>query len=342
MDTLTHLFNNNIGDPLVSILKSLEFLGTSTHFLKLPLLDQFVDDNICKLLDAPLPVIKYTVSLFLVYPFAILLKIIPAKYDNIKHLYCFVIGILLVQWVYSEDWIHSFVSSIVTYIICKHCPKKHVGKLVFLWAMGYMTISHWYRMYTSYMSYIFDFTGTQMVITMKLTSFAYNYYDGTYDYEKVFKSNDDRKQYAITKLPSLLQFLGYMYCFTCIMAGPAYEYTDYVQVIDGTIYELKNKNKDSENKMKSAPSSLLPGLRKFFVGIVSLLAHVVLKGYYPLVTQYKQVDGTIKMVPTLADPEFISNNPNFFVRLYKLILVQLAERYKVIHTIYLINIFINY
>jgi len=38
-----------------------------------------------------------------------------------------------------------------------------------------------YRMYVSYMSGIFDFTGTQMVLTMKLTSFAYNMFDGHYD-----------------------------------------------------------------------------------------------------------------------------------------------------------------
>jgi hypothetical protein len=50
--------------------------------------------------------------------------------------------------------------------------------------MGYMTGSHLYRMYVSYMSGIFDFTGTQMVLTMKLTSFAYNLYDGTADHKK--------------------------------------------------------------------------------------------------------------------------------------------------------------
>jgi len=329
MDMITTLFNNNIGDPLVTILKSLEFIGTSTHVFKLPFLDTLIDENICELLKLELPIIKYTVSLFLVYPFALLLKFIPIKYDNIRHLYCCIIGILLMQWVYSEDWIHSFISSIVTYIICKHCPPKYVGKLVFLWAMGYMTMSHWYRMYTSYMSYIFDFTGTQMVITMKLSSFAYNYYDGIYDYENVLKSNDDRKKYAITKLPSLIQFLGYMYCFTCIMAGPAYEYNDYVQVIDGSIYNYpkNNKKNDSENKIKTPPSSILPGLRKLFVGIVFLVIHIVFSGFYPLIKRDVLADNTIKMVPTFAHPEFLAI-PNPIIRMYTLILTLLAERYK--------------
>jgi hypothetical protein len=133
-------------------------------------------------------------------------------------------------------------------------------------------------MYVSYMSGIFDFTGTQvrviarvrvrviarvrvrviarererekereerdltltltltltliqMVLTMKLTSFAYNLYDGTADRKKVFpatphtnkkdfKMFDDRRKYAIEKLPNPIEFFGYVYCFTCLLAGP--------------------------------------------------------------------------------------------------------------------------
>ena len=41
-------------------------------------------------------------------------------------------------------------------------------------------------MYVGYLSGVFDFTGTQMVLTMKLTSFAYNLYDGTADKDNVF------------------------------------------------------------------------------------------------------------------------------------------------------------
>lgn len=105
----------------------------------------------------------------------------------------------------------------------------------------------WIRMYVSYMSGIFDFTGThhlhppnftfiliwfscsypntvvlvltfahdyiflispplfhticnigtQMVLTMKLTSFAYNLYDGTADKKKVFAVHEDKKQAKI-------------------------------------------------------------------------------------------------------------------------------------------------
>lgn len=54
---------------------------------------------------------------------------------------------------------------------------------------------------------------------MKLTSLAYNLYDGTYDkasMSKVYEDKGvadiyaDRKRLALTKLPSLLEYFGYV------------------------------------------------------------------------------------------------------------------------------------
>ena len=79
---------------------------------------------------------------------------------------------------------HGVVSATVTYLICLMAPRKHVHVYVFVWAMGYMTLSHLYRMTFFYMVDQFDFTRTQMVLTMKLTSFAFNLYDGHCSTEK--------------------------------------------------------------------------------------------------------------------------------------------------------------
>ena len=89
-------------------------------------------------------------------------------------------GLLMLRYVYGSDWVHGIISSLVTYLICLIAPRKHVHLYVFGWAMGYMTFSHLYRMMFFYMVDQFDFTRTQMVLTMKLTSFAYNLYDGSY------------------------------------------------------------------------------------------------------------------------------------------------------------------
>ena len=130
-------------------------------------------------------------------------------------------------------------------------PKNHLTKIGCFFVMAYMTLSHCYAMYTSYDSsydrvdctfnnskvtdalpYCIDhldsasepfaFTGTQMVLTMKLIAFIYNYHDGTTDKAKIDSQweaekrdgkktkfiVDYRKRYYITEHPSLLDFLG--------------------------------------------------------------------------------------------------------------------------------------
>lgn len=117
-----------------------------------------------------------------------------------------------------------------------------------------------------YMSGVFDFTGTQMVLTMKLTSFAYNLFDGTADAKNVFPSSphpdkkvakvyQDRQRFAIRALPNPLEFFGYVFCFTCLLAGPAFEYSDYLDAIDGRAYKrvLAGGTHFSNVRMKRLP-----------------------------------------------------------------------------------------
>ena len=146
--------------------------------------------------------------MFAAYPFAYLL--FRVQDQKSKNLISFFVGFVVVQWIFGPDWIHTFISSSVTYLICAFGPRKHIGTLCFVWVMGYMTGCHIFTMYNDYMSEKFDFLRTQMVITMKLTSFAYNYFDGTYDHDKVFSTDPARKhakifaqrrEFAITELP---------------------------------------------------------------------------------------------------------------------------------------------
>eukprot|EP00981_Chlorochromonas_danica_P004813 scaffold967_cov173-Ochromonas_danica.AAC.24 len=178
-------------------------------------------------------------------------------------------------------------------------------KLAFLWAMGYMTMSHIYRMYVSYLTGVFDFTGTQMVLTMKLTSFAYNIYDGMVDKENVFhKKHHDREQrvynsrrhFAIQQLPNLLEFFGYIYCFTCILAGPAFEYKDYVDSIEGKafalpdVHEKENKDdkiKGEKEKAIKKPNNILPALLSMFIGVFSMVAFLQFSARVPVANLYK-------------------------------------------------------
>jgi MBOAT, membrane-bound O-acyltransferase family len=292
---LRKFMNSTIVQMLEPVADRLGLLGGAniTSYL-IPL--GFTDTKIQPIADSvgvSLPLIKYAISLFLAYPFAAVMNVMPNR--RLKHLVSIIGGVLFVQWVFGPDWIHSFISSAVTYLICGFVPREFCPVLVFMWAMGYMTCVHVNNMYVSYMTGEFDFSGTQMVLTMKLISFAYNLYDGTHDRKNVFPitpHGDSRKEavyrgrqrYAITELPGPLEFFGYMYCFSCLLAGPAFEYKDYVEVIDGSAFAFVQDpsivHEQTKKKGTSIPSSVLPALQRLVIAVVCLAAHLYLSKFF--------------------------------------------------------------
>ena len=80
---------------IVSFLDSLSFLGTSTHFVKVQQFDALLLP-VADSLGMELTIIKYTFSLFLVYPFAALLRVAPGA--SVKHFLSALGGFLLMQW----------------------------------------------------------------------------------------------------------------------------------------------------------------------------------------------------------------------------------------------------
>ena len=301
-----------------------------------------------------LSLIKYTLAMFLMYPLAAILRVLPGT--TVKHAFSAVVGIVAVQWIFEGDWIHSMASAVGTYLICLLAPKKSVGLLSFVWVMGYMTLSHWYRMHVSYMSGVFDFTGTQMVLTMKLTSFAWNYWDGTADRaavfsdkdEKTIQRNKERRRLAITELPGPLEFLGYVFCFTCLLAGPAFEFKDYASAIDGSAYVFNpaaaaaaadKKDKKDESKLPSsssssttttAPSSVLPALTSLGVGLLCLVLKLTVGASLPLVTSRSGGKNMVPydMEPTISSAAYLAAYPHPLRRLAQVLALLLVERWK--------------
>ncbi len=120
--------------------------------------------------------------------------------------------------------------------------------------------------------------GSQMVLTMKLYSLAYNLYDG----ENLAKGKEDRASkkcadVAITDIPGIIEFLGYTFNFSSILAGPACEFKIYKDACDGT--NLYDKNGKPLGKI---PSQVWPSLKPFLVSLICLGMFVVGNGMFPL------------------------------------------------------------
>ena len=57
-----------------------------------------------------------------------------------------------------------------------------------------------------------------------------------------------RRTYAIRSVPNPLEFFGYIYCFSSILAGPAFEYSEYDNAISGKAYEKVSDEERRQNR----------------------------------------------------------------------------------------------
>ncbi len=219
---------------------------------------------------------------------ALLFSSIPGRFSFLKHLVGAALGIYLAQWVYGVQWIHSFISSAVVYfvvIVGSFLPgiKHLVPWLIFAWAMLYMTAGHLVRQFVNAGGTATDWTGPQMVLTIKLIEFAWNYYDGIVARPRLTKvaqsgtraSNQAKMQLAaaVEYTPNPVEFFSYIFNFTAYFAGPAFEIKKFLQANDGSAY----------GKHGSAPPSsrFLNGLGKMVVAVFYMAVYVTAQSYVP-------------------------------------------------------------
>lgn len=87
----------------------------------------------------------------------------------------------------------------------------------------------------------FDITGPQMILTPKLTLFAWNVYDGRRPAEELDKG---QLKARIVKLPSFLSFLGYAFYFPTVLVGHSSDMNTYTALTDGTLFtDVKEEDK---------------------------------------------------------------------------------------------------
>ncbi|OQR86312.1 lysophospholipid acyltransferase [Achlya hypogyna] len=207
--------------------------------------------------------LRYTLSLFAAYPLALVFRALPPAG---KHWFSFITGVLMAQFVLGSQWIHSFLAATTTYALVKFAPPTAAPALVFVFNMAYLSASHLYRIYVDYLGWSLDFTGPQMLLVIKLTSFAYNVYDGavtdTKQSDRVLKV---REALAVKALPSLVEFYGFAFCFATFLAGPAFEYRSYADAISGATLKLAHK-------ASALTSCFAAGASKLLIGVACMAA----------------------------------------------------------------------
>jgi len=218
-------------------------------------------------------------------------------------------------------------------------PRKVQHLLVFGWMMGYIGATHAYRMYTDWLGYRMDFSGPQMMATIKITSAAWNYFDGKQgrtedqraadlkaldvdikamkEKQKTGLSKEEKAKFsqlrvdrtftnlALDALPGPLEFYGWVHNFSTYQAGPALEIREYLNVNNG---------------VTTIPGGCVAATAKHFVvGIACLGSHMVLNGYFPLCP-----DPAAHTANTAGSLSNAFLEKNFFERMWFNIMASLA------------------
>ncbi|KAF4318251.1 hypothetical protein BBO99_00004368 [Phytophthora kernoviae] len=219
------------------------------------------------LVGVPVDQLRVISCLLAVYPLAFLVRKLPST--AAKHWLNICAGVSIAQFVYGSGWLHSLASSLLTYALVRALPANRAPFVVFAVNMVYVAALHIYRMQVNYMGWSMDATASQMLLLIKLTSFAFNYHDGVVAAATAIKDGDSehmkrvkrsREQLAIPQLPSLLEFLGFVYCFTTFLAGPAFEYREYSDAVHQSRFVDKNGVRRHVSPTRSAMSKLTLGL----------------------------------------------------------------------------------
>lgn len=166
--------------------------------------------------------------MFAVIPLSFLNYLITAPF--IRLIYSLVFGLLLQYALYGTGIIHTFISTIITYLFITFFGRKKSAFYVLIITIIYLTYLHLSRMITDYGGWTIDDPTTIYMMTIcKFSSLAFSYEDGAKD-DKDFK-NAHHREYKIVEKPSLLETFSFVYFYPTSVVGPSIEYKDFIDFI---------------------------------------------------------------------------------------------------------------
>ncbi|KAI9001313.1 MBOAT-domain-containing protein [Trametes punicea] len=225
--------------------------------------------------------IKLIFCLLFSYPLGSLYIRMPASRPDFKHIFSIVVTsfflvIVLNLYLGSLQLLFSVVG---TYYIVQRVQSSRMPWLVFLFTMGHLTINHVIRALDDAGYETIEISGPQMVLTMKLTTFAWNVLDGRRPADELDKW---QTQQRVVDYPSMLEFLGYAFYFPGILVGPYLTFNEYRALVSGSLYKAAEKAEEAESSASDPMHQrLVPrgrkrvAFRKMITGLIFLGAYVV-------------------------------------------------------------------
>ncbi|KAH3672352.1 hypothetical protein WICMUC_004324 [Wickerhamomyces mucosus] len=216
--------------------------------------------------------LKMAICLFGSFPLNAILKRLPDKKILLKNVYIISISAfyLFIVCELFSGFRTLFISTTFTYIITRYLKSDLMPIINFIFVMGHLALNHLYlQFFNEYDSTKIDITGAQMVLCIKLTSFAWNVYDGRQNESGLSQAQKDK---AVVEHPSILNFLSYAFFYPSLLTGPSFEYKDYEQWLNNEMFsDLPESKKPGKKRKRNIPRSGKVTFYRVLQGVAWLL-----------------------------------------------------------------------
>ncbi|KAI0254231.1 MBOAT-domain-containing protein [Lactifluus subvellereus] len=187
---------------------------------------------------ASLDQVKLITCLLSSYPLGSLFIRIPSSQPTFKHLFSIAVASFYFLPVLNHGlaFLSLLGDVLVTYVVARTVQGPRMPWIVFCMMMGHLFVNHIERAVNGDpFDGSYHITGPQMVLVMKLTTFAWQVWDGR---RAVGDLDKWQTKMRVTKFPSLLEFLGFSLYFPGVLVGPYLEYATYSSLTDGTPFDV--------------------------------------------------------------------------------------------------------
>ncbi|KAI9351348.1 MBOAT, membrane-bound O-acyltransferase family-domain-containing protein, partial [Obelidium mucronatum] len=198
------------------------------------------------------------------YFLAIFYALIPSKAQTARHIFSIFASCTLYLSLFSlQGFLELMAMCMIVYFgLYSFRKNSWTPVIIFYYVLGHFCVRLFIVQILTTNAKKFDATTPMMVLVIKLTSFAWNVYDGTKDDKDLIP---EFRQRAVRKFPNILEFYGYVFFFAAFLVGPAFDFNDYREYTNGEGVFATVNEKGVKRKL---PSRLWPTLRALFGGIL--------------------------------------------------------------------------
>uniref|UniRef100_A0A3Q2PE05 Membrane bound O-acyltransferase domain containing 2 n=1 Tax=Fundulus heteroclitus TaxID=8078 RepID=A0A3Q2PE05_FUNHE len=215
----------------------------------------------------------------------------------VRHVVATLLGLYLALFCFGWYSVHFLVQSGLSYGVMIFASLEHMHKYCFIVTLGYLILCQITRVY------VFDYAAPTTHTFTRLASRRYNQRVSVCLCTGLTREGQltpSQKYLAISRMPSLLEYLSYNCNFMGILAGPTCSYNDYQAFIEGTSYQRRhqeNANGKENGKVKQNEPS--PKVRvaggDLCTCAISLTTYLSL--YRLLPVDYAIDDGFVRSTP---------------------------------------------